>query len=347
MDNTSYLNIGTAIIALLTAIIAWMTYLSQKKTQENTKSLVKPIKAIRIYLFQCYTNLCAIERLIFILKNHQFDLKTKKRIYSHLVIGTHFDLSDFNNMFYEDEVTYDYYSRFKNSLSTMNGLIECLSHSFESNNSFEVIINEIHNHLKRLYLLWYWFLIKIIQNEIKNNHSRLINRLFRKKINKVKIGNIAQRVFENTIFRLHNFEFSHDDGNEFFKAWKNLLNKERIISEEDAKKNINDVKERMINQCLAKQNELYAIAKEKKYDIVTPLYDYLRYTRNAEDMNDIFNDLLTLRYRSNHRETEWQHYILNMIIDEKRKETLSFYLNSTYLLLEVRINRLFNEDKSA
>ena len=125
----------SAVAATITVFISWMTYKSQKATQENTRSLVQPMYAIKHYLINCYFQLIYYEIFLYYAFKKLKESKSGITISSYLLSGLKFDLNDFySNLFYEDEETYQFLSQFKTNLLAMNEAVYWLEN--KSNNCF-------------------------------------------------------------------------------------------------------------------------------------------------------------------------------------------------------------------
>lgn len=189
--DPNMISVVSAIIAFLTAVISGMTYLSQKKTQENTRALVQPSNAIKLYLISCVDIFINLEIFHYYAIKHLFSLKKVK--YSRFIISKlQFDLSDFNsNLFYEDETSYRLFRGFKSGLTELNELI--LGFVNESDYSGFIKQQQINYleiiklKLSALYTVWYRNLINLLKKE------------YAKKTKEKDLSERCQNMFEEII----------------------------------------------------------------------------------------------------------------------------------------------------
>lgn len=321
---TNNLNLITAVISAITAFIAWMTYKSQKMTQENTRSLVKSDDAIKDYMNKCFRIFWQIECFVYIerilIENDKFDANMNKA----LTVGLHFDIEDFNNsLFYKDENSYMNYSEFKFLLMTLNKEIELYSSAdVFSNKPKEYILgglNDICNQLYDVYNHWYIIMISIIWIECKKKLSkdfkyRLLS-IFMKDDNNV-MSEWVQNVFEERIINSYSYT-------------KEFIVEYGLISEEENNSNTEDV--------------IMPTEIETNKTIITEIIERLDMTfKNTvkKSLNDNINYL-----KKNGYEVDWQHYILHMITNDKRKKEIKRYLDIQFSLTRRSIEKylLFNQ----
>lgn len=228
------------IIAIIALYIAYKTLQSQRKTQENTKSLVKPWEAITTFLRDCVIPLTRIETFIYC-----FDKYSGKKIHSikyceSLFTGLYVPM-DNTEIFYDDQSTYSSVSNFKNSINTLNERMESFIIEIKdpavSEELYESLLHEVNYALSNAYYYWYTLFINVITYQLyqkrKKNYAYSfidgIIKLISKKSYTNFYANDAQSCFENIILaRFESFEYINSRG---LKNTVNVFVDDTITSE--------------------------------------------------------------------------------------------------------------------
>lgn len=193
----------SAVAATITVFISWMTYKSQKATQENTRSLVQPMYAIKHYMINCFLKFIYYEIFLYYVSNKLKKCKTGITISSYLLSGLKFDLNDFySNLFYEDEDTYQYLSQFKSALLAMNQAVSGIENESNncSNDQIQRYLNEMKSRLLIVYPIWHILLRTALIIEKIGDKANKVEKLSKEE-KEEQINKRSQRLFEYTIFK--------------------------------------------------------------------------------------------------------------------------------------------------
>lgn len=310
-------------IGIITLIVAGFTLCSQRKTQRNTKSLVQPREAITSYLSQCYTKFLFIESYLYCIERYISKYGNSVKSSEVLSSGLKLDINDFNiNMFYEDQSTYSSFSQFKETLSQLNDKLESLNSDLH-NSSFNkeqlnIILSDTKNALLYTYYSWYALFIHAINYRTLSFWSRfLIDKL----VYRIKLK-IKYRKYEKDNKHLSFIERHAMDVQERFE--KTIL----LIIDSSGWNIAADMYK-------TEEHDGTGLLEDEKtltYKVFNGFYDFWR-----------SKIILEIYPSSKKAKVEWDHYILHLINDEKRKTKLWGFLDAFFYTQESRFNKMITQ----
>lgn len=243
MESQTIVSIISTSVAAVAAVISWLTYKSQKKTQENTRMLVGSKDALRMYLNELLYSLLKIESFLFVSINILKKTNYGAKLSGTLFAGLKFDLSPFNNnLFYENAALYSDLNALKASLININDLCDALI--FEQNQTnmteakFDCYLNSIIANLKNAYFCWYQLSLHYTPVYVIKSSNNLQQEALSKATNEV--NNLIVRTLEDYIKRMPEDienKVKHFEG--IFTKFDYVILEQ--INDEDLKQKVNDL----------------------------------------------------------------------------------------------------------
>lgn len=146
------------IIAISALIVAYRTLQSQKKTQENTKYIVKPRTAMYSFLLFNLSAIINLDILLFLLKNLNMKKEYEKIKFSiPVILGSKFDIEN-DGPIYDDDDSYFDYVFIKGHLTSMNTVLDQFVYGLEKDYLDQIAIEKfcmyIRNSIERVSSEW-------------------------------------------------------------------------------------------------------------------------------------------------------------------------------------------------
>lgn len=216
LKDWDYVAIFIAIFAL---IIAILTLKSQRKTQENTKYLIKPSNIRRMILPSLFTQIINLELLIFYIKVLNDNNEVGKVRYNVSLLNKRkFEIPNLSTLC-EDDLSFRYFYFLNESIKSFNLINDNLKGSIENYNVNNHQISELIDDLRRCLdrVLNFWIIIYRYSILKRNNYKSRYRYMLRKvrtydygdltDQDKYKVNNLL-----NSFIEMHLSYFSIESG---------------------------------------------------------------------------------------------------------------------------------------